>query len=168
MNKASSSFEGCVFHIHSRKKSPLDIEGSVEYGGRWNRGKRYGAVYTSLDKETLKAELMKAVEARGYRIRDLFLRSISTIEVRLKKVLDLTVSENRKKFKIKLADTMTDEEGSKEKCLQVADKARDLGFEAILTPSAANPQGKNLNIFPDKLLKGSYIKKVRTERFIRI
>ena len=168
MNKAFSKFGGRVFRIHSRRKSPLDIEGSKEYGGRWNRENRYGALYTSVDKETLKAEFIKAAEARGYEVRDLFLRRISSIEVRLKKVLDLAVPENRKKFKIKLSDVTSDGEDSKEKRLKVADRARALGCEAIFSPSAADPKGKNLNIFPDKLLKGSYIKKVRTERLIRI
>ncbi len=168
MNKASSKFRGRVFRIHSKRKLPLDIKGSIKYGGRWNRENIYGALYTSVDKETSKAEFIKAVEARGYDVKDLFLRRISTIEVILKKVLDLTIPENRKKFRIKLSDIKSDEENSKEKCLKVADKARELGYEAIFSPSAADPKGKNLNIFSDKLVKGSYIKKVRTEQLIKI
>lgn len=168
MSKASTKFGGRVFRIYSRGKAPFDIEGSIEYGGRWNREKRYGALYTSLDKETLKAEFVKAVEARGCGVKDLFSRRKSTIEVRLKKVLDLTVSENRKRFKIKLLDIESDKKESKEKCLLVADMARELGYEAILSPSAANPKGKNLNIYPDKLLKDSHVKTVKTELLIRI
>lgn len=168
MNKNPYKFEGYVLRIHSRNKDPLDTTGSLDFGGRWNRKNRYGAIYTSLDRKILRAEFMKMVKARGIEVEDLFERSVSTVEIKLKNVLDLTDSENRKKFGIKLSDIVSDEEDSIEKCLKAADKARELSFEAILSPSAADPEGKNLNIYPDKLSKGSNIKKVRTERLTRI
>ena len=168
MKEDFREFEGYVFRIHYKEYSPLSIEGSKKSGGRWNRKNRYGALYTSLDKEALKAEFKKMVRRRGLKVEDLFNLSITKIKVKLKKVLDLTSSEIREKFKIDLSDITSDNRKAVEKCCKVADKARELGFEAILSPSSADPKGKNLNIFTDKLLENSYIKQIKTESLIRI
>ena len=157
---------GLVFRVHYSGLNPLDNKASKKQGGRWNRKNKYGAIYTALDKKTLRAELNKMVDRRGITAKDLFRWKITVIEIKLRNVLNLTDPKIRKKFKIKLADILSDNEDCKEKCCKIADKTRNLGAEAILSPSAANPEGKNLNIYPDKLLKNSYIKRIKTENLI--
>lgn len=157
---------GFVLRVHYGGVNPLDIKGSKKQGGRWNRKNRYGAIYTALDKKTLKAELYKIVNKRGIAAKDLFRWKITVIEIKLKNVFDLTNPKIRKKFGIELSDILSDTKDCKEKCCKIADKARSIGAEAILSHSATNPEGKNLNIYPDKLLKSSYIKRIKTENLI--
>jgi len=46
---------------------------------------------------------------------------------------------------------------------QLGRLARDAGFEAILVPSAVT-RGKNLDVFPDRLLPGSSLKIINRSR----
>lgn len=155
-----------VLRVHYGGLNPLDTKASKKQGGRWNRKNKYGVIYTALDKKTLRAELYKMVDKRGITAKDLFHWKITVIEVKLKNVLDLTDPKIRKKFGIELSDILFDTKDCIEKCCKIADKARNLGAEAILSPSAANPEGENFNIYPDKLLKNSYIKQIKTENLI--
>lgn len=168
MNKRGHLFNAKIYRAYFSKEDPLSTSGSKIYGGRWNRKNIYGAIYASFDKETLKAELIRMTEKRGYRVTDLFAYSVSTLKVQLKMVFDLTDQQNMAKYNLKESDILSDEENSKEKCLKVADKLRSVGYEAIISPSAANPKGKNLNIYPDKLLKKSYIRGSKIEPLFKI
>ena len=157
---------GLVFRVHYGGLNPLDTKASKKQGGRWNKKNKYGAIYTSLDKKTLRAELYRMVDRRGITAKDLFRWKITVIEIKLKNVLNLTDSNIRKKYGIELSDILSDTKDCIEKCCKIADEARSLGAEAILSPSVANPEGKNFNIYPDKLLKNSYIKRIKTENLI--
>ena len=144
---------GLVFRVHYGGLNPLDTKASKKQGGRWNWKNKYGAIYTSLDKKTLRAELYRMVDRRGITAKDLFRWKITVIEIKLKNVLNLTDSNIRKKYGIELSDILSDTKDCIEKCCKIADEARSLGAEAILSPSVANPEGKNFNIYPDIEIK---------------
>lgn len=168
MSKAPKELKRYVFRIHYEGAAPLDTSGSKKRGGRWNRKNKYGCLYTCLDKEALKAELYKMCKKRGLEVKDLFLWAITTIEVEIKNYIDLTSPDIRKEFEIKLSDILSDKEEEQEICRPVADEARALGCEAIISPSAAEPKGKNLNIYPDKFSRNSHVRIIKTEPLINI
>lgn len=164
MSRPSGGFGGPVYRIHAADKSALDTEASKRFGGRWNRANRFGALYASLTKETALAELAGQVQKRGMTPGDLTHRLITTLEVHLIKVLDLAEPERQKEYGITKSELESDEETCRKKILEISEKARDQGFEAILSPSARFPGGKNLNIFPDKLNKKSSLRIIKSER----
>lgn len=164
----SPGFSGFVYRHHSKNIDPLSNVGSLFIPGRWNRERRYGAIYTSLDKATLRAEFDKFLFDTNMRAMDLFSRAVSKIEVRLSKVLDLTNRRVRGRYNITENDMVSDTARCIERCRRVADMSIDRDYEAIITPSAANPLGKNLTIYLEKLLTGSHIRKVRTDSLLRI
>ncbi len=163
MSRTLRGFSGLVYRIHAAGKSALDTEASKNFGGRWNRANRYGALYVSLTKEAAQAEHASQLRKRGLMPEDLSPRLMTTIRVRLTKVLDMTDARRQQEFGISRSELESDEEGCRMKILEVAEKARAQGYEAILSPSARLPRGKNIDIFPDRLKSGSFLKIVRSE-----
>ncbi len=164
MRLKSQEFKGIVFRIHAPDKEALDTSASREYGGRWNRPEKYGVLYTSLTLETAEAEYKTQLQKRGLAADDLFDRSISTIEVRLQRVLDFSDPDRQKEFRISESELESDDDISRKKMLDLADEARAHGYEAIISPSARLRKGKNLNVFMDLLRDKSFIKRIKTER----
>jgi len=88
------------------------------------------------------------------------------IEAKLSRVLDLTDATIRRRLGI-TKQSMSMPDWEKRQNLdeqeaftqQIGRLARDTGFEAILVPSAAT-RGKNLDVFPDRLLEGSYLRAI--------
>ena len=164
MSLSSMEFSGLVYRIHATDKDALDAAASKEFGGRWNKANKFGALYASLTKETAQAEHTSQLLKRGLTPGDLSHRLITTIQVHMTQVLDLTDPDRQKEFGITKSELESDEVPGREKILEVSEKARAQGYEAILSPSARFPNGKNLNIFPDKLSKKSSLKVIKSER----
>ena len=80
---------------------------------------------------------------------DLGQRDYVKIRVRLGRVLDLTSPKFYDFLGVSKEVVLQDEA----LCLQIADQARDLGYEALLAPSATG-SGTNLVIYQDKLAPG--------------
>jgi len=160
----SQGFKGIVFRIHAPDKDALDTSASRDFGGRWNRPRKYGVLYTSLTRETAQAEYKIQLIKRGLTPDDLFDRSISTIEVNLQRVLDLSDPDRQKEFGISQSELESDDDICRKKMLDIADEARAQGYEAIISPSARIRKGKNLNVFMDLLEDRSFVKKIKTER----
>ena len=74
-------------------------------------------------------------------------RDLVSIQVTVEPVLDLTSSAVLKANGITSATLVGDDETSLEACRSIADWARDHGFRAILTPSAAMPGAENLIVY---------------------
>jgi RES domain-containing protein len=153
-----------VYRIHAADKNALDMEASKNFGGRWNKANRFGALYASLTKETAQAEHASQVLKRGLTPGDLSPRLMTTIRVHLTKVLDLTDTDRQEEFGITKSELESDEDAYRKKILEVSEKAWAEGFEAILSPSARLLGGKNLNIFPDKLNPKSFLRIIKSER----
>ena len=164
MSLSSMEFSGLVYRIHAADKDALDSAASKEFGGRWNRAKKYATLYFSLTKETAQAEHTSQLLKRGLTTGDLSDRLITTIRVHLTQVLDFTDPGRQKEFGLTKSQLESDEEACRKKILEVSEKARAQGYEAILSPSARFPKGKNLNIFPDKLSKKTSLKIIKSER----
>jgi len=162
---SSVEFSGLAYRIHAADKDALDTAASKEFGGRWNRAKKYAALYVSLTKEIAQAEHTSQLLKRGLTPGDLSDRWITTIRMHLTQVLDLTDPGRQKEFGLTKSELESDQDACRKKILEVSEKARAQGYEAILSPSARFPNGKNLNIFPDKLSKKSSLKIIKSERF---
>ncbi len=139
-------FTGTVHRIYDRDHGFLETIGSYLHGGRWNRKLQYGALYTALDFETAIAETRRGAEKRNLSLRDLGQRDYVKLRVRLGRVLDLTSTEFYDSLGVSKEAVLQDEA----LCLQIADQARELGFEALLAPSATG-SGTNLVIYQEKL-----------------
>jgi len=164
LSRPSAEFSGLVYRIHAADKNALDMAASKNFGGRWNKANRFGALYASLTKETAQAEHSSQVLKRGLTPGDLSPRLMTTIRVRLTKVLDLTDPERQEEFGITKSELESDADASRKKILEVSEKARAQGFEAILSPSARLPSGKNLNVFPDRMNPKSSLRIIKSER----
>lgn len=120
----------------------------LKAAGRWNRRGKYGCLYTALTRDGALAELRKARARRAVRRgrpRDL----VSVRVVRVSPVLDLTDPAERRKMRIPLSAATGDDAADIERCRDVADRARDAGYRALLVPSAAARGTVNLVIYTD-------------------
>lgn len=141
----------------------LSGEGSRRHGGRWNPRGEFAAVYASLDPETAMAETLAYF--RYYRLPEhaAMPRVFWAIQAHLSCVLDLGSAEVCQLLAIS-RDSLTAEDwrrtsmtpaGSFTQALGRA--AFSAGFEALLAPSAARPDGTNLVVFPANLETRSYL-----------
>lgn len=118
-------------------------------GGRWHRPGEYACLYTSLSLDGARAEYGKYLGHMGPAVkdkrRDLVCIDVSIAEDRL---LDLTRRATRKKWGVRRAEIRGDSLAHKRICHEIADLARQRGYKAIKTPSAADDDAVNLNIYP--------------------
>lgn len=119
----------------------VSMRGAFLHGARYNIRGYFGALYTSLSRETARLEM-----ARYFTVPPLGGFVEASISLRLNRVLDLT---NRKRLRrtglawerlIEPRFLLTQELGR---------MAWESGWEALLAPSAADPQQHNLAVFMD-------------------
>jgi filamentous hemagglutinin len=128
----------------------LGTAASLRAGGRFNPPNEFGALYTSLEAATAAQEVAKGLRLRGIDPEQ-FLEGaywIYELEVELEAVLDLTNPDVLQKGGIH-QDSLTGTDVNATR--GIAAQAREQGYEALLVPSAAAPDSKNLVIFLDKL-----------------
>lgn len=77
--------------------------------------------------------------------RDLVCLDVSIDEERL---LDLSCHAIRKKWGVRKSEIRGDSMAHKRICHEIADLARQRGYKAIQSPSAAHDDAVNLNIYP--------------------
>ena len=152
-----------VHRIYDPSHGFLETIGSYLAGGRWNRRRQYGELYAALSMETAIAEVRRAAARRNLRPSDLGRRDHVVMRVRLTRVLDLTSL----KFYDSLGMSPEEVLDQKELCLQIADQARELGYEALLAPSATG-SGTNLIIYKDRLLPGCVLEEANREENINL
>lgn len=157
----SVRFRGVAYRhsapVHAEIGSTL-LEGSRRAGGRFNPTGEFGALYLSLDTETMWAELSRLALRTGVELTELDPRTMSVVRVRLKRVLDLRNAREQDRWGIDDEALMSEGYGG---CQALARAARRAGFEGILYPSAARPAGSNLVVFLDRLDPNSDIKVTR-------
>ena len=155
------SFRGVIHRIYDPDHGLLETIGSYRSGGRWNRKEKYGALYTSLSRETAFAEARRSAQKRNRKPSELGRRDHVAIRIRLTRILDLTLPQFYDSLGISSAALLNNDS----LCLNVADEARKLGCEALLVPSATG-SGTNLVIYQDLLLPGWKLEEIEREEDI--
>ena len=138
-----SEFAGTVYRICPARYggNMVSMRGSYLHGARYNIRGYFGALYTSLSKETARREM-----ARYFTVPPIGGFVEASIRLRLNRVVDLT---NRKTLRsasiaweqlIATRFPITQEIGL---------RAWESGIEAVFAPSAADPAERNLAVFLD-------------------
>lgn len=136
------------------------LEASRRVGGRFNPPGEFGALYLSMDRATVRAELRRRAERTGVEPDELLPRACMAVEVDVGRVLDLTDESERTRWGLDLTALAGDEHTL---CQEVGRAARREGYEAILYPSAARASGLNVVVFTDRLHPGSRVQVVSRE-----
>jgi RES domain-containing protein len=124
--------------------------------GRFHIRGRFGAVYIACDQDTALAELDHKASLVGLARADLLPRYLLTLELHVTRVLDLTNEATRRAWGLTEADLR---DNDYTRCREVAEAARDDGYEAILYPSARG-ESENYAVFLDRLKPGSTLREV--------
>lgn len=137
----------------ANQKEILSADGSLIKGGRYNHFGAYRVLYLACDAQTCHAEM---VGSNPQVDPNIFPRVIIALEVRLSNILDLTDGDILNELSINQSiltetDWKAAQQAGHEALTQIIGRlAKETCFEAIITPSAACPDGKNLCVFPDK------------------
>jgi RES domain-containing protein len=139
-----------VFRVVQKGLDPLGPTGSLKAGGRFNPPNAFGALYASIEAPTALKEVAKGLRLRGIDPEQFPEDAywIYELEVRLEAVLDLTDPDALQKSGFQ-QDSLTGADVNTTR--EIATQARERGYAALLVPSAAAPDSKNLVIFLDKL-----------------
>ncbi|MBI3782179.1 MAG: RES family NAD+ phosphorylase [Deltaproteobacteria bacterium] len=170
-------FSGTVFRFIGSRflTAPLSAAGSQRYGGRFNPPGRFETLYTALAADTALAE-REGILLTGPGIKAApAIRTgvLLRIACKLESVLDLTSNKNRAAIGITLTEILTPwipwntplrSRAEREQVAAIA-PSQQMGlaayesgrFEAILAPSAKDPAGQCLAIFPDRLHQKSHL-----------
>ena len=149
------SLDAFCYRMVSQKYDTLNTNGSLLYPGRYNSGE-FLVLYTSDSREVCEAELARKTE-----IKTKLIYKIAKLNVKLRKVFDLTNEKNLKALDIQEDNLIG---GSWNLTQHIASLAYQKGYEALLVPSATG-KGNNIILFPENFTKNSTIKK-ETEEII--
>lgn len=148
----------------ANRRDIISAQGSINAGGRFNFKGAFDVLYLSCDLNTCLEETTKSLQRPDFEVAMLLPCIVVGIEVKLSRVLDLTNGVTRRKLGItKKSLTAMDWEkrqnvdNQEAFTQQLGRLARQAGFEGILVPSSVT-RGKNLDIFPDRLLPNSSLK----------
>lgn len=130
------------------------IEASRDAEGRFHVRREFGAVYVAADRDTALAELDHKARAAGLSREDLLPRLLLTLDLTVRRILDLTDQRVRSAWGLATDEV---EENDYARCQEIARAARDDGYEAIRFPSARG-EGENYAIFLDRLAPGSHLR----------
>ena len=146
-----SSLSAVGFRVIRAGLDPLATTGSLKAGGRFNPPNEFSALYTSLAADTAVKEVARGLRQRGIDPEQFPEGAwwVYELEVKLESVLDLTDADVLQKSGLQW-DSLTG--GDVSATRQVASEARERGYQALLVPSAAAADSKNLVIFLDKAL----------------
>ena len=141
-------FRGKVWRHIPAGGYPAPLGYSIKARGRWNRAGVYGCLYTSLSKKGAVAEYEKLCRKAAFNKEGLGERELVSLDVDIAHVLDLTDHENGivdPEAAFLTGDTPEDIE----RCRQLADYIRQVGFNGFISPSAASEGERNLTIYFD-------------------
>jgi RES domain-containing protein len=141
-----SAVSATLYRVVHKGIDPLSSQGSELNGGRYNMPGTKGVLYASFDEATAVAEVSKGLKARGINIGDYGPDDWWAYELELTstRVLDLTDPNVLEKLQIP-ADAIVGDQLIVTR--QVGEEALAQGFQAIVAPSAAHKEGKNVVIF---------------------
>jgi len=141
-------FQGEVWRHVPAGTFPLHVGYILKARGRWNIHNEFGCIYTALTKKGAVAEWHKQLNTAGINPEDVSPRDLVTLVVDVQPVLNQTTKRGS------LVDPSTpwltgDSPADIQKCHDLAEKARQLGFQGLQVPSAALKGEKNLVIYVD-------------------
>jgi RES domain-containing protein len=157
---SAGPFEGVVYRSstpqYATETDLLTGEGSKRFGGRWNPVGT-AMVYTSLTPETALAETLAHNRYYGIPVEDAMPRTFVAVRVRVQALLDLRDGTVRRRLRVVLADLIevdwrAEVRAGREPITQLLGRSARAGpWEGLIVPSAADPNGHNLLLFPDAL-----------------
>lgn len=129
---------------------PLSTFASQANGGRYNDRGVPGVLYTSIDKETAVAEVIRGLRVRGVSSNNFGPEHWWAYEIRVSvsNLLDLREDTTRSALEVTSEVLVTDDT---DETRRIGNYARENGFQAILAPSAAAVGNDNLVLFLDAL-----------------
>ena len=162
------SFSGIGYRFvalrYADPSQALSGEGAARYGGRYNP-LGVPTVYLSEDARTAVAETGYGISLGGrFAAKDHDSRLLLAVEFRLQRVLDLRDPGILNELGLKKRDLVASgwreelRRGRRPLTHALALAALDVGFEAILAPSAVVPEAYNLAIYVDRLATGSVLR----------
>jgi RES domain-containing protein len=138
-----SGFSGSVYRICPARYAGnlVSMRGSLLHGARYNIRGYFGALYVSLTRETARREMERyfTVPPAGGFVE-------ASIALRLTRVVDLT---NRKLLRKAGVEWDRLIEAGFRATQELGVRAWETGIEALLVPSAAHPEERNLVVFLD-------------------
>ncbi len=155
------SLEGTVFRSASVRYANRDDfftgAGAKMTGARWNHAGSFATVYSSLSPETASQEGLAHFRHYCLPVADALPRVLAAAQVVLQRVLDLTDAKTRRMLKVSVADLLwtdwrKEAKAEREALPQAIGRLTwNTKWEGLLVPSAADPKGTNLIIFPGNL-----------------
>lgn len=146
---------------YATERDLITGEGSRLGGGRWNPRRSFPTVYMALDPETALAETLSHFRYYGLPFDQAMPRVFVALRVQLRRVLDLNRQTIRRVLGITPARLLKEDwralqDQRKEALTQALGRAAYVaGFEGILVPSAARPEGSNLVLLLENLVAPS-------------
>lgn len=172
LESASAVFSGVAYRSstprYATQPDLLTAEGSRRHGGRWNPI-GIAAVYASLAPETAMAETLAHHRYYEIPIEDAMPRTFVAIQFNLHFVLDLRNGRVRQRLQLSESLLLTldwrkEVKAGREPVTQLLGRAVFTSrLEGAIVPSAADPAGANLVIFPENLDPTSTIALIRPE-----
>jgi RES domain-containing protein len=157
---------------YSTEADLLTGEGSKRHGGRWNPIE-ITVVYASLSPETAMAETLAHNRYFGIPIEDVMPRTFVALHVHLHAVLDFREGQVRQRLQVSLDRILTvdwrmEAKAGLQPITQAIGRAGfEIGLEGLIVPSAADPRGDNLVVFPDNLHANSKIQVLNPDRLVK-
>ncbi|HVC94821.1 MAG TPA: RES family NAD+ phosphorylase [Pirellulales bacterium] len=148
---------------YANENDLLTGEGSRRNGGRWNPI-GIAAVYASLFPETAMAETLAHYRYYGIPLQGAMPRTFIAIAVNLQAILDLRDGTVRRHLQVSLDRILTVDwrkevhAGRVPITQAIGCAASQVGLEGLIAPSAADPKGHNLLVFPANLKQGSELR----------
>jgi RES domain-containing protein len=172
------SWTGAVYRVttlnYPDPKSILLGQGSYLYGGRWNAIGSFRAVYGSTEDTVAVAESRANAEYAGMPYPFRTPRLLVTIELSLRRVLDLSSEEIREYLgtrseALSQEDWRNIQEQDRESFTQTLGRAVfENGGEGVLAPSARVPGGVNVVYFPENKQVASVAQVYESEKLDRL
>lgn len=157
----ASDYEGAAYRHIAVGYNALSGEGARRAGGRWNPAESFATLYVATHRDTAIREFRRLAARQNLSPASFLPRDLFTYEVRMQHVVDLTNEEHVRAAALTADDLRADDA---RRCQAVGQAAHHAGFEAIRAPSATQ-DGEVLAIFLDRLLPGSIVRDVSSERW---
>jgi RES domain-containing protein len=154
---------------YANESDLLTGEGSGRNGGRWNP-LGIAVVYASLTPETAMAETLAHHRYYAIPIEDAMPRTFVALAASLQAVLDFRLGSVRQRIQVSLDRILTvdwrkEVRAGREPVTQTIGRAAaEIGLEGMIVPSAADPKGHNLLVFPENLRPDSEFRVLHPDR----